>query len=115
MSEYSPSGISLTTLQRFHRHVLMYMELSHANIVSLLGVFSSDRFPYACVFESAGKENLPEHLVSNPGASRLKLVGLDLSFRGRLTVLTAYGWGISWWKLLGVSITPTIWISSTVA
>lgn len=109
MDGYSPPGVSLTArVQRFHRHALICIELSHTNIVPFLGVYSSDTLPYACVFESVSEENLPEYLVSNPGTSRLKLVSAVASLSGRLTALTTYPWWISWWKLPGVSITPTV-------
>ncbi|KAF9784463.1 kinase-like domain-containing protein, partial [Thelephora terrestris] len=54
------------------RHAFVCRGLSHTNIVPFLGVFSSEKFPYACIFESIGKENLKEYLLSNPGCSRLK-------------------------------------------
>jgi len=74
-------GISLTVrMQRFYRHALVCSSLSHANIVPFLGIFSSNKFPYACVFESIGKGNLAQYLVSNPGAPRLKLVRNHTSF-----------------------------------
>ena len=88
MDEYSPFDVSLTArAQRFHRHALICIRLSHANIVPLLGVFSSTKFPYACIFESVGKDNLPKYLVSNPCTPRLKLVSNLVSFCGRLPVL----------------------------
>jgi serine/threonine protein kinase len=83
-------------IQRFYRHALICSSLSHANIVPFLGVFSSNKFPYACVFESTGKENLVRHLVNSPGASRLKLVRTHISFCCRIPVLTScYALGAS--------------------
>jgi serine/threonine protein kinase len=77
-------------MQRFHRHAFVCRGLSHTNIVPFLGVFSSEKFPYACVFESIGKENLKEYLLGNPGCSRLKSVGNLISFCDKLGVLTSY-------------------------
>lgn len=75
MNEYSSFDVSLTSrIQRFYRHAFICSSLSHANIVPFLGVFSSNKFPYACVFESMGKKNLVQYLASNPDAPRLKLV-----------------------------------------
>ena len=68
-------------MQRFYRHVLVCSSLSHANIVPFLGIFSSNKYPYACVFESIGKGNLAQYLANSPGAPRLKLVRNNISFR----------------------------------
>ncbi|KAF9784468.1 kinase-like domain-containing protein [Thelephora terrestris] len=69
-------------LTRFHLHAFICSGLSHSNIVPFLGVFSSNQFPCACIFKLVGNECLREYLVSNPGASRLKLV-TKLLFSGR--------------------------------
>ncbi|KAF9784464.1 kinase-like domain-containing protein [Thelephora terrestris] len=68
-----PQG-NASALKRFHRQALICVDLSHRNIAPFLGVFSSDKVPYACVFKSVGKSSLPEYLVGNPGAARLKLL-----------------------------------------
>lgn len=67
-------------MQRFYRHALVCSSLSHVNIVPFLGIFSSNKFPYACVFESIGKGNLAQYLVGSPSAPRLKLVRNHISF-----------------------------------
>ena len=92
----SPLDSSLTTrIQRFHRQALICSDLSHENIVTFLGVFSSDKFPCACVFASAGKENIPTYLLNNPGASRLKLVSYHTQFCHRASILNPCGRGTS--------------------
>ncbi|KAF9644609.1 kinase-like protein [Thelephora ganbajun] len=63
-----------SVIKRFYRHALVCSGLAHANIVPFLGVFSSNKFPYACVFESMGTESLVQYLASNPCTSRLKLL-----------------------------------------
>jgi hypothetical protein len=116
MHELSLSEISLTVrTQRFHRHAFICSGISHANVVPFLGIFSSNQFPYACVFESTGKENLPQYLVSNPGTPRLKLVNYPVLFYLRSPILTPCACAISSRKLLGVSTTSTTWELSMVA
>ena len=111
-----PSDVSLTTrIQRFHRHAFICSGLFHANIVPFLGVFSCSQFPYACVFESVGKESLPQHLISNPNASRLRLVSPLILFCPRVPMLTPWARVISSLKLPVVSIISTTWTLSTTA
>lgn len=69
--EADPQG-NARSRKRFYRQALICSGLSHVNIVPFLGVLSNKKFPCACVFESAGKEDLLKYLVNNPKASKLK-------------------------------------------
>ena len=78
-------------VQRHLREILACSQLSHPNIVALVGVTSTLNHPLSLILDTADDLGLQEYLDDNPGADRLKLVRclsshiplrvVDLSFR----------------------------------
>ena len=60
--------------QRFSEEALVCGRLSHRNIVSFIGTYSTTKHPFSLVFDFAGHLDLRQYLGTHPMARRLELV-----------------------------------------
>ena len=61
--------------QRFSQEALVCGRLSHRNIVSFIGIYSTVKHPFSLVFDFSGHLDLRQYLGTHPTASRrLELV-----------------------------------------
>lgn len=71
-------------LQRYLNEVWVLAQLSHPNVVRLLGINPTPNHPFTLVLDTCGRYGLREYLRENPEVDRLGLVCL-LSFTIRLS------------------------------
>lgn len=71
-----PNTLLIALLQRFLNEVHLSSLLHNIdiNVVSLMGVYSTETHPFGLVYEYADGLDLRQYLRSEPDAERLKLV-----------------------------------------
>jgi len=95
-------GILTTPLQRFCNevHVWILLHDRDANVVPLVGVYSTEAHPFGLVYEYVDGLDLRQYLKNKPSAGKLKLV-LAHSFP-LLSINPLMLLDNSWQELLGV-------------
>lgn len=71
-----PSRLLIALLQRFRNEVHAWTLLSNGGmeIISLVGLYSTEAHPFGLVYEYSDGLDLRQYLRKNPGVGRLELV-----------------------------------------
>ena len=88
--------------KRFHKELYISNHISHRNVVSLIGVWSTEAHPFCLVYEYMANFDLGQYLRGEPGVGRLMLVLTPMLLRSvnRLTILATAGRSSPWLGLL---------------
>ena len=86
-------------LQRFYNEVRMCSLLHHGDVevVSLVGVYSTEAHPLGLVYEYMDGLDLRQYLRNKPNAARLKLVLIPISTSRMLSTNHPTFFVNSWW------------------